>query len=286
MTRAAHATISRMVPLKKAAVLILVLAPWCAPCTLAAGETITFQAGGETVRAYVAQPADPDGRPGIVLVHHLWGLDSHTMSVADRFARLGYVVVAPDLYRGRLGTDFGLAQEMMRRLDEGRAVALVQGAIGRLRSMGGAGRRPVALVGFGMGGRVALATALQAAADVQALVIFYGHPETTPEGVMPIGAPVLGVFGTDDRAVPVEEARKFEAALKAAGKQATIIIYAGMAHAFFDDSRADHEPEMAKDAWVRTKDFLSEVLGPPQGERPAAVAPASPAGAAAAPPDR
>lgn len=271
-----------MSPLKQAAVLTLVLAPWCAPCAQAAGETVTYQAGGETVRAYVAKPADADGRPGIVLVHHFWGLDTHTMGVADRFARLGYVVVAPDLYRGRPATDFGLAQELMRRLDEGRAVAIVRGAIGRLRNMVGAGRRPVALVGFGMGGRVALATALQAA-DVQALVIFYGRPETTPEAVMPIGAPVLGVFGKDDRAVPVEEARKFEAALKAAGKQATIIIYAGLAHAFFDDSRADHDPEMALDAWVRTKDFLSEVLGPPQGQRPAEVPPASPA---AAPPGR
>ncbi len=277
-----HATISGMVPLKLAAVLMLVFAPWCAPGVLAAGDTVTYEAGGETIRAYVAKPADADGRPGIVLVHHLWGLDSHTMSVADRFALLGYVVVAPDLYRGRLGTDFGLAQEMMRRLDEGRAVAVVQGAIGHLRSMKGGGGRPVALVGFGMGGRVALATALEGE-NVQALVIFYGRPEATPEAVMRIGAPVLGVFGKDDRVVPVEEARKFEAALKAAGKQATIIIYAGLAHAFFDDSRADHDPEMAKDAWFRTKDFLSEILGPPQGRNPATDAPASSAGAAAPP---
>lgn len=248
--------------LKPAAVLLFVLTPWCAVSARVAGETVIYEAGGEKVRAYVAQPADPGERPGIVIVHHFWGLDTHTMDVADRFARLGYVAVAPDLYRGRLAADFGLAKEMMLKLDEARAVAIVKGAIGYLGSLGGAGRRPVALVGFDMGGRVALATALQGA-DVQALVIFYGHVETTPEAVMPIRAPVLGMFGGADSGVPADEAKKFEAALKAAGKEATIIIYPGVAHAFFDDSRPDHDSEMAKDAWVRTKDFLAATLRRP-----------------------
>jgi len=270
--------------LKRALVLSLVLAPACVSAAVAAGGgTISYEAGGETVRAYVAKPATPDDRPGIVIVHHFWGLDSHTMDVADRFARLGYLAVAPDLYRGRLGGDYGLAKEMMDRLDTDLALAIVKGAIDYLRNLDGvASHRPVALMGFGMGGRVALSAALQAA-DVQALVIFYGHVETTPEAVMPIKVPVLGVFGKDDRAVPVEEARKFEAALKAAGKQATIIIYSEMTHGFFDDSHADYDPGLGKDAWVRTQDFLTAVLGPAQPQRPATAPPAAPAGTASSP---
>lgn len=266
-----------------AAALVLVFAPWCAAHVRAAGETVSFEANGEKVRTYVAKPAEPGARPGIVIVHHFWGLDAHTLDVADRFARLGYVAVAPDLFRGRLGADFGLAQEMMLKLDEGRAVAIVKGAIAYLRGPGGAGQRPVALVGFGMGGRVALATALQAA-DVQALVIFYGHVETTPEAVRPLKVPVLGVFGTDDRAVPAAEAKQFDAALKAAGKEATIIIYRGVAHAFFDDTRADHDPQMSTDAWARTTDYLVTTLGPLQGQQPG-PAPPPPAGASSPPVD-
>ena len=249
-----------MNPLKKALVLTLLLAPILASAA-EAGETITYEAGGETVRAYLAKPDAPEGPPGVVIVHHMWGLDAHTMTVADRFAGQGYLAVAPDLYRGKLGADYGLAQEMMDRLDRARAVAIVKGAIGYLRGLdGGKTRRPVALVGFDMGGRVALSAALQAA-DAQALVIFYGHVETTKEALMPIQMPVLGVFGTDDVVVRAEEARKFEAALKEAGKQATIIIYRGMAHAFFDDSRPDFDPDLGKDAWIRTRDFLAAALG-------------------------
>lgn len=251
-----------MISLKKALALALVLASLSAPAAEAAGGTITYEAGGETVRAYLARPAAPDDRPGVVIVHHLWGLDAHTMSVADRLAGLGYLAVAPDLYRGRLAADYGLAQEMMDRLDGARAVALVKGAIDYLRKLeGGKTRRPIALLGFGMGGRVALSAALQGA-DAQALIIFYGHVETTREAVLPIQMPVLGVFGTEDMVVRAEEARKFEAALKAAGKQATIIVYSGMAHAFFDDSRPDYDPELGKDAWARTQDFLAAALGP------------------------
>ncbi len=267
--------------MKMPAAVVFILASWGAAAAWAAGETVTYKVGGERVRAYVAKPAEPGDGPGIVIVHHFWGLDAHTLDVADRFARLGYAAVAPDLYRGRLGADFGLAQEMMLKLDEPRAIAIVKGTIAYLRGPGGAGPKPVALVGFGMGGRVALATALQAA-DVQALVIFYGHVETTPEAVRPLKVPVLGVFGTDDRAVPAAEAKQFDAALKAAGKEATIIIYRGVAHAFFDDTRADHDPEMSMDAWVRTTDYLAKTFGPLQAQQPGR-APPPPAGASSPP---
>jgi len=250
-----------MISLKKALVLSFVLAALRVPAAGAAGATITYEAGGETVQAYVARPASPDGRPGVVVVHHLWGLDSHTKDVADRLAGLGYLAVAPDLYRGKLGGDYGLAEELMDRLDGARAVAIVNGAIGYLRRLdGGKTHRSVALIGFGMGGRVALSAALQGA-DAQALVIFYGHVETTKEAVAPLRMPVLGVFGTEDVVVTEQEARKFEAALKAAGKKATVIVYNGMAHAFFDDSRPDYDPQLGKDAWVRTQDFLAASLG-------------------------
>jgi carboxymethylenebutenolidase len=282
MTRAPRATISRMPALKHALALAFILAFTRVSPAGAAGGTITFETGGESVRAYVAKPAVLDDRPAIVVVHHFWGLDTHTRSIADRFAGLGYLTMAPDLYRGKLAGDYGLAQDLMDRLDGNRAVAIVKGAIGYLRSLDGGGvRRPIALVGFDMGGRVALSAALQAA-DVQALVIFYAHVETTPEAVMPLQVPVLGVFGTDDMVVPAEEARKFEAALKAAGKQATIIIYRGLAHFFFDDSRADYDSELWGDAWVRTQDFLTAVLRPVQAP-PVAVPPAG-ASPAPAPP--
>src|SRR6266571_204533 len=249
----------------------------------AAGQTVSYPVGDETVRAYLARPADtgqPSPRPGIVLVHHFWGLDSHTRSVADRFADLGYLTIAPDLYRGAIGGDPGLADDLMRKLDGGRAVSIVKEAVEYLRNLDHAGRRAVALVGFDMGGQVALATALQGA-GVQGVVIFYGHVETSPERLAPLKAEVLGIFARDDHGIGADEVKKFEETLKAAGRSPTIITYPSVGHSFFDETRPDYDGPLAKDAWIRTRDWLAATLNPVPPPRPARPGPGgAPAGGA------
>ena len=237
----------------------LLVLPWCGSTILAAGETVSYQVGGETVRAYLTHPPNSFGMPGIVLIHEMWGLNEQIMGVADSLSRLGYVVIAPDLFRGKLGADPGLAQDMMRALNEDRAVAIVTGAIAFLRHLDRASGRPIATVGFGMGGRISLAMALRGA-DVQSTVIFYGGVETAREALAPIKAPLLGIFGGNDRTVPVGDVKKFEAALKETGKDATIIIHEGAGHDFFNDARPDYEPEMSKGAWVQMRDWLAVKL--------------------------
>ncbi len=239
----------------------LLLLPWFATASPAAGATVSYAVDGETVQAYLANHAGSGGAPGLVVIHEFWGLNEQIMRVADRLSRLGYVAIAPDLFRGRLPGDPGLAQEMMAGLDENRAVSIVKGAVGYLRKLDNATHRPVATVGFGMGGRISLATALRGA-DVQATVIFYGAVETTNEGVAPIKAPLLGLFAGRDAGIPVKDAKKFEAALKETGKDATIIIYEGVGHAFFNERRPDYDPETAKDSWIRMQDWLAAKLMP------------------------
>src|SRR6267378_1812003 len=137
------------------AALFLLPASCCFARAWAAGDMVAYPVGDEMVRAYLAKPTDagpPVQKPGIVVVHHFWGLDTHTTGVVDRFAGLGYVTIAPDLYRGAVAADPGLAEDMMRKLDEGRAVAIVKAAIEYLRKLDRAARRPIALVGFDMGG--------------------------------------------------------------------------------------------------------------------------------------
>src|SRR5439155_22948137 len=98
-----------------------------------------------------------------------------------------------------------------------------------LRKLDRVNNRPVATIGFGMGGRVSLATALQGA-DVQATVLFYGRVETSREDVAPLRAPIMGVFGGGDHAVPEKDVKLFQAALKEAGKDAKIVSYPGLGH--------------------------------------------------------
>jgi carboxymethylenebutenolidase len=228
--------------------------------------------GRETVRAHLANFAGSRDSPGLVVIHEMWGLNDQIIDVADRLSRLGYVVIAPDLYRGKLETDPGLAQEMMRALDENRAVGIVKGAVAYLRRLDDASTRRVGTVGFGMGGRVSLAAALQGA-EVQATVIVYGRVETSREALAPIKAPLLGIFAARDAGIPVNDVKKFEAALKEAGKDARIIVLNGVGHAFMNDRRADYEPEIAKDAWVRMQDWLADKLQPVSAPAPTPAGP-------------
>jgi carboxymethylenebutenolidase len=227
---------------------------------------ISFEAAGETVKAYLARAAGEGPRPGVVVIHEWWGLNDQIRGVADRFARIGHDAIAPDLYRGKVAIDRGHAHDLSRGLGETRAVGIIEAAIAHLRSLDRGARRPVATVGFCMGGRLSLAAALRGA-DVQATVMFYGSVETDPEALAAIRAPVLGIFGADDRGIPVDEVRKFEATLKETGKTATIIVYPGVGHAFFNERGPSHHPEMATDAWHRMRDFLTlHLRAAPAGE--------------------
>lgn len=225
------------------------------------GETTTFEAGGESVRAYLARPSAPGSFPGMVVVHEWWGLNDQIKRVADRLAAQGYEAVAPDLYRGKVAgyREADLAHELSRGLNEKRAVAIVKGAAAYIRTTEKDETLPVGVIGFCMGGGVALQAALEGGA-LQAAVMFYGSVETDPNTLKHLACPLLGFFGSDDRGIPPDEVRRFEAALKAAGKTATVHIYPGVGHAFFNEDRPSFDKDVALDAWANTSDFLAAHL--------------------------
>ena len=233
------------------------------------GRTITYKVRDEEVKAYYVRPMKPGSVPGVVVIHEWWGLNDQIKHIADRLAEEGYSAIAPDLYRGKLGTDAGLAHDLMRGLNENWAVDVVSGAVSQLRGIDVRERRgqpatpriPVGTLGFCMGGRISLATALSGA-DVQATVMFYGSVETKKEALQPLAVPLLGIYGNEDRGIPLDQIRAFEAALKEAGKDATVLVYPGVGHAFFNEERPSYDAEAAKDSWERTKMFLRKNLTP------------------------
>jgi len=242
--------------------LVLLLGAFLPGSIQAVGQSVTLKVGREEVRAYLARPAAAAREvPGLVVIHEMWGLNDQIMGVADRLARFGYVAIAPDLFRGKLGADPGLAQEMMGALDQDRALAIVKESIDYLRKLDGVAARPVGTIGFGMGGRLSLAAAL-AGADVQAIVVIYGNVVTTREAVAQIRAPVLGIFAGRNTGIPKEDVTKFEAALKESGKDAKIMLNEGLGHGFMNEERADFEPEYSKDSWLVMRKWLASKLGP------------------------
>ncbi len=241
-----------------------------------AGEMLGFEAGGDKIRGYLAHPTRPGHHSAIVVIHEWWGLNGQIKRVADRLAELGFLTLAPDFFRGKVAEEPQLAHELARGLNEDRAVAIIKGAVDFLKHYDGAQDRNVGTLGFCLGGGYSLQAALRDA-DVDATVMFYGSVETSKEAVMPLKAPILGIFGAQDRGIPVEDVKKFDAALRAAGKKSLIVIYQGVGHAFMNETALNYNKATADNAWARATKFLAGALRP-QPKRPSPAPRTPPAG--------
>jgi carboxymethylenebutenolidase len=181
--------------------------------------------------------------------------------VCDRFAREGFVALAPDLYRGRSTDDPGEAGRLMMGLEIPRAARDLDGAVRALLGEEAVQGSRVGAVGFCMGGQLALFAATRNP-RIGAVIDFYGvHPNVTLD-LSGLRAAVLGIFAERDEFVTPDVARKLEADLKGAGKRVQIRIYPGASHAFFNDTRPDvFDADAAARAWAETLAFLRAELG-------------------------
>jgi carboxymethylenebutenolidase len=223
------------------------------------GAAATASGEPERVRGYLATPASGRG-PGVLVIQEWWGLVDHITEVCDRFAREGFVALAPDLYRGESTSDPDAAGRLMMGLEIPRAARDLDGAVQALRAEPGTEGPKVGAVGFCMGGQLALFAATRNPA-IGAVVDFYGiHPNVTLD-LSGLQAAVLGIFAEHDTFVPPEAARKLEADLRAAGKRAVCEVYPGVGHAFFNDTRPDvYDAQAAARAWSDTLAFLRAEL--------------------------
>ncbi|MEE8557966.1 MAG: dienelactone hydrolase family protein [Myxococcota bacterium] len=220
---------------------------------------VEFASDGTTTQGYLATP-ESGGGPGVIVIQEWWGLVDHIKEVVDRFAKSGFVALAPDLYHGESTQSPDDAGRLMMALDIGRSAKDLEGAVSFLLGDGGATSQKVGTVGFCMGGQLALAAAC-ASSNVGACVDFYGvHPSVTLD-FSQLSAPVLGLFAENDGFVSPEVARKLEHDIRSSGKQVQIHIYPGVDHAFFNDSRPDvYDAKAAGDAWDRTVRHFRENL--------------------------
>ena len=224
------------------------------------GKQVQFQANGSTAEGYLATPEGGAG-PGVIVIQEWWGLVPHITDVADRFAREGFVALAPDLYHGAKAEEPDEAGKLFMALDIDRVAKDLRGAIDHLLGEGGAQGEKVGVVGFCMGGQLALYAATVHPDRVGAVVDFYGiHPNVQPD-LEKLKAPVMGNFAEKDEYAPPEAARALEQQIKQRGIPTDFKIYEGQDHAFFNDERAEvHDPNAAQDAWHRTLRWFREHL--------------------------
>jgi len=220
---------------------------------------VTFASNGGTCEGYLAAPGD--GGPGIVVIQEYWGLVPHIKDVVDRFAAAGFTAVAPDLYHGRAASEPDGAGKLMMALNIGQAAKDMSGAVDLVQER--SGRSAVGVVGFCMGGGLALVLATQRPDAVKAVAPFYGLIpwESAQPDWSKLDAKVVGQYAAEDGYFSPELARGFEQQLKDLGKDATIHIHPGVDHAFFNDTRPEvYSAEASAAAWDETLDLFRSTL--------------------------
>ena len=226
------------------------------------GEMIEFPSNGSTAGGYLAVPEGGSG-PGVVVIQEWWGLVDHITDVCDRFAAAGFVALAPDLYHGQKvapGEPDEAGKAMMAmKMDQ--AARDMSGAVDEARRRGG--RDKVGVIGFCMGGGLALVLATQRPDAVAAVVPAYGiipWPDAQPDyGAM--SAAVLGHYAEKDDYFTPEAAQALAEQLRGLGKSVEIHVYPGADHAFFNDTRPEvHDADASRALWDRTLSFFGEHL--------------------------
>lgn len=226
----------------------------------AESKTVSYKSGDETVQGIVYTAAGKGPFPGLILIHEWWGLNDWVKEQGSKLADQGYVVLAVDLYRGKVATTPDEAHQIMRGVPEDRAKRDLHAAFEYLASRPDVKKDRIGAIGWCMGGGYSLDVALQEP-TLAADVINYGHLATDPEALKKINAPILGLFGAQDKGIPPEDVRKFAETLDHMGKKIEVKIYDDAGHAFENPNNKDgYRPADAANAWQRTVDFLAANL--------------------------
>jgi carboxymethylenebutenolidase len=225
------------------------------------------------IDAYLAEPLNGGIHAAIIVIQEIFGINSHIRDVTERFAKEGYVAIAPAIFqRTAPGFEVGYSQEdtILGRShkDQTKAAELfsdIQVTIAYLRTLPSVNGSEIGAIGFCFGGHVAyLAATLP---DIRATASFYGAgiATMTPGGGAPtitrtpeIQGKLYAFFGTQDPLIPIEQIDQIEAALKEHHRSHRLFRYPA-GHGFFCDQRNDYNVDAARDAWEHVKELFSEL---------------------------
>jgi carboxymethylenebutenolidase len=225
------------------------------------GEMVSYRSNGGISEAYVAVPPGGSG-PGVIVIQEYWGLVGHIRAVADRFAREGFVALAPDLYHGAKAAEPDEAGRLMMGLAMDQAANDIAGAAEHLAGLPTVDGH-IGAVGFCMGGSLALWSATLSYRIVTAVGFYPPVPweRMRPDWSGYAGKQALIHCSEEDgtsAAAGIQTARR---AIEAAGGRVEIYDYPGTHHAFFNDERPEvYDAAASATAWSRTLDMLRTTL--------------------------
>jgi len=237
---------------------------------LTVGE-VTIPVGDFKMPAYRAMPAGKTSLPVVLVVSEVFGVHEYIADVARRFAKAGYLAIAPELFvRQGDAQSYGeiskLLSEVVNKVPDEQAMGDLDACVAWAQANGGDTSR-LGITGFCWGGRI---TWLYAAhgSKVKAAVAWYGRLVGQPNPLQPanpidvvgkLKAPVLGLYGGEDGGIPQTTVEQMKAALvngSAAARQSQFVVYPGAQHAFHADYRPSYHRPSAEDGWKRCLEWF------------------------------
>jgi carboxymethylenebutenolidase len=202
-----------------------------------------------------------DTFPAVIMIHENKGLNDNIKNMANLLARNGYVVLAVDLFKGEVTTDRNRSSELTQYVRDNQdiATANLKSAVKYVSSLPNVNAEEIVSLGWCFGGAQSLQLALNSQDHpLAATIIYYGRLVTDNATLANIKWPVLGIFGDQDRSIPVDTVKAFESALNSIGIPNEIYIYKGVGHAFANPSGENYAPKETQDAWQKTLSFLEK----------------------------
>ncbi len=221
-------------------------------------EAVYGQSGDQVYRGYLSRPVASETTSALIVIHEWWGLNEDTRAMTEQLAAQGYTALAVDLYDGQSATQVRDAFKLSTNLssNEERGLANLKAAYDYLETEMGATK--IGVIGWCLGGKWSLKTALMLPGEIDATVIYYGSLTDDKDKLATLDMPIIGFVGTKDRLH--KEFVAFDANMKELGKDASVHIYEGAKHAFANASGTAYETVAAEDSWEKTVNFLKTHL--------------------------
>ena len=224
------------------------------------GKPVTYKSGDETISGILYTPKGKGPFPALVVIHEWWGLNDWVKDEASKLADQGYAALAIDLYRGKVATTPDEAHQIMRGVPTDRADRDLLAATAFLASQKSVDAKRIGSIGWCMGGGYSLDLAINDP-KLKAAVINYGHLASDDATLKKINAPILGIFGGQDKGITPADVNKFESQMKALGKTVDIHIFPDAGHAFENpNNKAGYRADDTAEAWKLTTVFLAKNL--------------------------
>ena len=219
-------------------------------------ETLNLNTSRGETTAVFARPAG-DATAAVILIHEWWGITDHIRDIAGRYAKEGYICVAPDLYRGKVAKDSEEASRLMHALDTFDGMETIRQAF--VETKRSYGLEKIGITGYCMGGTYALRAACEIS-ELAAATPFYGDiPEE--KVLAELKVPTIFFAGTRDSWITPEKVNVLKRTAREHSLPLKVVSY-DADHAFFNNTRPEvYDESAAADAWQRVRDHFRKYLG-------------------------